>query len=251
MNTTKNHNGVPRVLVRLSHESKMKLIEMEIIDNNGQVFKLCLKAPSYEEVDKYEMSVKIGDVIGVSPGVTGIEVGDIVIIDYTVDADADYQVTHEGKDKIVSVPCQSRLHKKDITVTSYYTALPPVPGKEDEPPVLKYTGERNVKVAKKGDVDEMSLVLAVVKKNEIIPSEFYVLCEFKEELSGIVLQPNGMFGYNQKEETHIRRKVLFAHPSTGLKQGDYILAVPESNFETTIFEKKFDVVPIVDVLAID
>src|SRR5690349_13973539 len=101
MNTTKNHTGVPRVLVRLSHESKMKLVEKEIIDNNGQVFKLCLKAPSYEEVDKYEMSVKIGEVIGISPEVPSIDVGDIVLLDYTVDADADYNVTTEGKDKIV------------------------------------------------------------------------------------------------------------------------------------------------------
>lgn len=250
MKTTKNGTGIPRILVKISNESKMKLVEKEIISTTGEKFKLCLKAPSYLEIDKYEISVRVGEVIGVSPGVEGIEIGDLVLLDYIVDAEVDYMVRMEGLDKIVSVPCASRIHDKDIIVTMYYQAEQRDPN-DETPPKMIYIGEKNVMVAKKGDVDEISLVLAVVRGEEIIPNKFYVFCEQRPEMSGLVLQANGLFGYAEKEETHIRRKVLFADPSTGLKSGDYILAMLESNYETILVDKKFDVIPVVDILAKD
>jgi len=251
MQTTKNGVGIPRILVKLSAKSKLDLLEKEIITTTGEKIKLCLKAPSYEEVDKYELSVKVGEVIALSPGVKNVQIGDIALIDYIVDADAEYVAYMEGNDKVVSVPCQSRIHDKDIVVTSYYQQKK-IGGTQGEKKIkMEYTGEKNVFVARKGDVDEISLLLGVIRDGQLIPNDYFIFCEPKQENSNLTVQANGLFGFNAKETTHIKRRVLFSSPETGLKSGDYVLAEKESNFELTVFEKKFDVIAVVDVLAID
>ena len=245
MKATLNAYGIPRILVRLARserESKMSHLFKMPDGSNGSII---TKLPMYEEVDKWELNVSVGTVVALSDKADGIEIGDIAIIDYTVDCDEQYVVGYVDGDKIVSVPCQTRLHDKDIIVTTYYSKI-----QNPKTKVVSYVphGEKNIKVAAKGDVDQLSLVLGIVRNNQVIPNESYLFCKVPV-VSTAMVEKNGILSYAPVEEKVLQREVIFAHPKSGFKAGDQIIAVRDSAFKLELYDYHFDMIGVHDVMA--
>lgn len=231
MRTTLNQNRVPRILVRIQHEDRLALTEKEIKTSAGQSVKFYLASAEEKVRDKTELTVRIGRVMGMSEGVGGVKKGDIAILDYTVDVDDEYFVTWDGKDKIVSVPCLTTLCRGELVATSY-----------DE----KFI-ERNVIVQKTGDVDQLSLVLGLIRGTQFIPNDHYVFCEYEPE------QPptSSLIMFNQvvPTHTHIERTIAFVGKQSKLKEGQRILAMKDSNMTLTLANNTFEIIPVTDILA--
>lgn len=233
MRTTKNEVRIPRVLVRISKDDRNANTEREIITNTGERIRFFIRhAPDSiaEQKDNNELSVRVGCIIGVSDGVSGLKKGDIAILDYTIDIDEQYFVTMDNGDKIVAVPCATTLCKEELIATS-----------ADE----KYL-ERNVIVQKPGDVEQLSLLLGIVRGTKFIPNNHYLFCEPQVPVQQSLI----LFSSPVKQETSVQRKVLFAGKQSGFKAGQFIVAIKDSNFTVNIADRRFEIIPVTDVLAI-
>jgi hypothetical protein len=240
MRSTADLNGVPRILVRISGEDRANMSEKSITTIHGEKRTLYKNAPwlrpkdadgNYEPQDNNELTVRYGTVLGMGIGVSGYRKGDIVILDYTVDIDSSCIVYHDGDDKIVSIPCMTTFCKDELIATSY-----------DE----KFI-ERNVIVQKKGEVEYLSMVMGVVRKGVFIPNDHYIFCEPPVKAPEYIYR----FIKEKKKPTHIVRKVIFAPKKSGLKQGDTIIAILESNMSLTLGDRPLEIIPITDIMAID
>lgn len=240
MRTTINQNSVPRLLIKITKEDRAALSEKTIVTNEGIETKLYLNTPwekpknqqgENEATDNNKLSVRYGTVIGLSAGICGYKKGDIAILDYTVDIDDDtYLVTKEGDDKIVSVPCKTTFCDSELIATSY-----------DQNFI-----ERNVIVQKPGEVDQLSLVFGVVRKEKFIPNDHYVFCEpHYPQPQSLILFTNA-----KPEPTHVQRTIVFASKSSGLQPGQEIIAILDSNMSLTIAGRPFEIIPVTDILAV-
>lgn len=236
MKTTLNYQRVPRVLVRMSEKERELLTHKEITTASGEKIKLCTRWIDPEDDEaRYELALKVGTVIGVSPGVTEIQEGDIALLDYVVDSDISFEVCRDGGDKIVSVPCRTTIHQDSKYVTTYD----------------KKFLEKNVAVYKKGDIDQLSLILGVIREDRLIPNDHYVFCEFRASRSEEMIKlESGLYAYKVYDDTFLSRKVLFCGDAAECCPGEIILATINSNVEITIMDRKFDVIPISDIHAV-
>lgn len=249
MRTTLTEAKTPRLLVSLLKEDKLALTEKKIVTNTGEVVNFCLKALNDYDVDRWELSLKVGKVIGLSAGCNGYRVGDMVLLDYVVDADEKYFVSEDEAEKIVSVPCHTTFHETALWAHSYGR----MEYDQQTKKVVGYRphGERNTLVADEGDVDELSLVLGVIRGDKLLPNDYYVFCEHEPQTgTELVELADGIIGYKLNYDTVIKRKVLFAAKGSPVVPGDTIMAKLDSNIEVTLLERKFDVVPIIDVLCV-
>ncbi|MFX1709092.1 hypothetical protein PV783_34310 [Chitinophaga sp. CC14] len=261
MITTKNNVGTPRILVRISYADRLALTEKTIITEDGRAISLCLRNVTREmaQADRWDLSVRVGRVEAIMPGCGNIQVGDLAILDYVVDGDSDDQgendsstaenVLMEDRDKLVSVPCVTRLHQEPIYVTSYgqWVRDP----QTQKPIKFIVTGETNRLVAQRGDHIDMSLVLGVIRGTQLLPNPAYVFAAYEEQEYSSIFKQDGETYYELHDTTHIVRKVLFADPATGLRPGDTIHAIYDSNIEVTILDQIFEVIPFCDILAVD
>lgn len=239
MRTTLNQNRVPRLLIRIAKEERSALSEKTIITNEGIATKLYLNTPwekpkgqdgDDQAQDNNKLSVRYGTIIGLSEGICGYKKGDIAILDYTVDIDDSYLVKMDNGDKIVSVPCKTTLCDSELIATTY-----------DKDYI-----ERNVIVHKPGEVDQLSLVLGIVRNSKFIPNDHYVFCEphYPEPQSLILFTPA------KTEETHVQRTVIFSPKNSGLKPGQDIVAILNSNMPLIIAGRPLEIIPITDILGV-
>jgi hypothetical protein len=249
MRTTLTDAKAPRLLVSLFKKDKLALTEKEIITNTGEKVRFCIKAYDNYDVDRWELSLKVGKVIGLSEGCHGYRVGDIVFLDYVVDADEKYFVSEDDEEKVVSVPCHTTYHDRAIWAHSY--GRMEFDNKTQRPIGWKAHGEKNTLVADIGDVEELSLVLAVIRGDKLIPNDYYLFCEYvPDQSTDLVELADGIIGYRHNDEKVIKRKVLFCSKGGPVSADDTVMAKLDSNIEVTILEKKYDVIPIIDVLGV-
>jgi len=252
MRTTRNYYKVPRLLVRISDDYRRSMTEKEILTNTGEKISLCLRAQATqdtEDLTKFEWSIKVGKIVGLSPGCAGYKLGDLAIMDYIVDCDEQYLVEMDGSDKIVSVPCETTFHGEAIYSTTYGSIKKERSRFGGHIQTFNYTGEVNRLVAAPGDVDQLSLVLGVIRQGKLIANDHYLFCRKEPEMSQEMELVDGILAYRNYAETHITRQVLFASPYNQFSPGDTIIALPGSNFDLQIFNQEFDIVPMHDVIA--
>jgi hypothetical protein len=233
MRTTVNEFKVPRLLVRIAKEDRTAMSEKNIRTNDGSMKTLYLnmaKKAAADQEDENKLAVRYGTVIGMSEGVSGYKRGDIAILDYKVDVDEEYLVSIENGDKIVSVPCMTTFCKDEIIATTYD----------------KRFIERNVIVQKPGEVEHFSMVFGIVRQNQFLPNPHYVFCAPRVERPQSLI----VFSGSAPEKTHIQRTVIYAHKQTGLKSGDEILAIAESNMPLNITGRYFEIISSNEILAV-
>lgn len=170
-----------KIIIKISAEDREKLFYKNITLPDGSVTKLFVTVDEEEGIDrKSEIYVQSGEIISVGENVRIFKPGDTAILDYLLDNDPNCVLGWEGQDKYVSVTAHTTYYKEDVHVFGN----------------RKIPNSRDTKVAKKGQPWEVSMILGVLRGNDIIANDPYVFLEYRKQGTGKTKS-----GIHYKDET--------------------------------------------------
>lgn len=153
-----------RILIRITRKQIDDLTSKEILNEKGEKIRLFFEPilfdKSYER--SYQQNVSIGEIVGVGCNVHDAQVGDIAILDYLATSLIDDTIGTVSGDQMVSI----------LAHTTYHQASSPI-----------VNGRR---AWAKGDYDNISRILGLVRGSELIPFDPYVFIEYEPDYIKIV-----------------------------------------------------------------
>lgn len=237
-----------RVFVRITKENRENIFSKEITRNDGSKVKLFLTVDAKEDEDrKSALFVQTGIIEGVGDGAYNdedgsfIDVGDIRIGDTAI---LDYQVCNLDR-QLVSSDDNGDVYWISAT-TTYHTY--------DN---IVYANRRNPKMPqrdqiafKKGDYNELSMLLGIVRNDKLIARSPYVFLEHQTNIIGITTK-QGIY-YEEKHRVLNRRILAVSNESTskfGMKEGETVLIDDADIFTVKFGNRTVDCIHDNDVLA--
>jgi len=224
-----------KIFVKISKEEKEKLFKKKIRRDDGSEVELFINVPATDHADErtHALFVQTGVIVGVGHLVEDVQVGDTAILDFQVSNLLSNFVYKDGEDEVFWINATTTYHKEDQ---------------------VAYANRRSPKdqiVFKKGDYDEMSMLLGVVRGERLIARQPYVFL-YHEENSRMVVSTAGLI--LQEEDKVLSRKVLAVSKKTtenlGIKNGDEIMVDDRDIFDVTLDGRKMTAVNDVDVFLI-
>ena len=224
-----------KIFVKISNEEKEKLFKKKIRRDDGSEVELFINVPATDHADErtHSLFVQTGIIVGVGHLVEGIEPGDIAILDFQVSNLVSNFVYKDGEDEVFWINATTTYHKADQ---------------------VAYANRRSPKdqiVFKKGDYDEMSMLLGIVRGERLIARQPYVFLHH-EENSRMVVSEAGLI--LKEEDKVLSRKVLSVSLKTtemmGIRNGDEIMVDDRDIFDVTIDGRKMSAVNDVDVFLL-
>lgn len=213
-----------KILVKITRESWDNLFFKWIVRDDGGKCQLFTAMEESEGFDKrYTQNVSVGVVVAVGENIKTVYPSDLVIIDYLASNDEDVLVGFVGGDRLISI--------RVITTYHTYDAKPFLDGR---------------RAFVKGDFDEVSAVLGVVRKDKIISFDPYI---FLVNQSNIIIKTLPSGHTLEEEEKIVTREILSAPPESGFKDGDQVIVKEPDIFFRTIASKEIAVLFRIDVLV--
>lgn len=187
-----------RVLVKITRKQWDALFSKKIIRDDGSTAQLFTDVEESEGYDRrFGQNVSVGTVVAVGANIENVSPGDTAIIDYKVSNDPDITVGYKDGDKMVALRIKTTYHEHDA-----------VPGPD---------GRR---LFNKGDFDEVSPVIGLIRKGEVMALSPYVIL-VHESRKIIRIGNSGI--QTVWEDKFVKREVIAAAPGSGYKKGDKIL----------------------------
>ena len=209
-----------KVLIKITKASMDEIFYKRIIRDDGSEVSLLKTVEHKEGYDlKYTQNVSIGHVVAIGTRVEGIQLNDIVILDYLASNDDGSLIGYINGDRFISLSAKTTYHEKDAK------------------PDMNFR-----KAYVKGDFDEISKILGVVRGKKIIAFDPYVVLAHESNIIQMVL-PNGRIV--NKKEPIVKREVL---SSSTFKDGSVIYVKDEDLFERNISHKEFSFAFSKDIL---
>lgn len=186
-----------KVLIRIPKASWNSLFSKYVKGKDGKEVELFIdiqEASGYER--RFQQNTSIGKVIGVGENVTGIQCGDMAIIDYTVTGGEDCLVGYVNEEMIVAVNAETKYHTED--------SVPNLNG---------------MNTYQKGDYEEISLLYGIVRDKVAYSREPYVFLVHQNPTQ-MVVSENGL----SKQTTHefLTYEVMASNPNSIAKSGDKV-----------------------------
>jgi len=213
-----------RVLIRITKEQIENLISKEITKEDGTKVRLFFEHIHFDEgfERRYQQNVSVGEVVGVGCNVDNIRVGDTVILDYLVSNFSDDLIGYVKGDQMISILCKTTYHADSA---------------------IMINGRR---AWVKGDYDNISRILGVVRGDKLIPFDPYVFLEYKSDLLKIL----NKFGEAERmTEAVIEREVIAAPEGCGYDCGDKVRLKKDDWFDREVGDKKIAVIFRQDILC--
>lgn len=193
-------------IVEILQDQKERMFYKDVTLKNGSTMKLTLDIPISGLYDGHHaQGVSLAKVVSLGDGIDNMDIGDEVVIDYTIDTDSARVISNEGGRKLVRVIAKNKFYDEDG-------------------PIISATTETRYETRdhKKGDVELSATIFGIVKGNEIIPNYPYIFLkyinmsgEYEETESGLLVPSS--------EGEMVIRQVLFAHPASPMKPGDTVV----------------------------
>lgn len=210
------------ILVSISEDDRDTLFNKKLKTPTGELLTtICVDIQNEFGSDPaFSQDVNIARVEDVGSEVKGIDIGDLVIIDYLVDTTPEFVIEEGWAGKTCVLD----------TRTEYYDESKKVPA------------NRRTKVSayvyKKGEMKSYSLVIAIIKGHTVIPNFPYIFMEHKKDEDMIEVS-----GIQVKEAAKhvIERKILFTHLGCKMEPGHTALVESDFIFQRRIGENVFDV----------
>ena len=200
------------VLIKITKASLDEFFYKRIVREDGSEISLLKTVEEKDGYDKkFTQNVSVGHVVAVGVNVKGIYLHDIVILDYLASNDENSLIGYINGDRFISLPAKTTYHEKDAK------------------PDMNFR-----KAYVKGDFDEVSKVLGVVRGKKIIAFPPYVVLNNETNVIQVVL-PNGRIV--ERTEPIVKREVLSSLDT--FKDGDIIYIKDEDLFERNISHKEF------------
>lgn len=222
------------VMVKISAEDREKLYTKWVVRNDGSKVQLFIQ-PDYSNdvTQRSKIFVNVAEVVQIGSSVKGIEIGDTAILDYTIDNDVDNVLYYDDdKNKFIVVQATTILHQYDEW--AYATRKSP----------------RDVKVSAKGDIQTVSPILGLIRKDKLIARFPYI---FLEHLPTVVKKESALVGIVYEEHEFIlERKILSVSPESekryGMKENQKVILQDPDMFDINLGEGKIQAVIDNDVM---
>jgi len=197
-----------RVLVKILAEHKESTYVKKIIATDGREFKLFTDTPAEKgSINYYAQSVLVGHVMQIGCDIDNIQVNDLVMLDYTADAD-EANVMFENPDfKVLCLLGKNEYEQEDEFIPASLVT------------------STDTYVCRKGDVAELSPILGVIRDGDALPNTMMVIAEFHDDEKDIKRIPG--VDYDQERLKFVQRKVIRACPGSDLQKGDMVLLPSE------------------------
>lgn len=221
-----------KILVRITKENRESIFSKEIKREDGTTFKLFINVPALDAIDERRSSlfVQTAMVEAVALGVEGVQVGDTAIVDYRL-CNMDENLFQEDENgEVYWLNATSTYHRE--TAVAYANQRSP----------------RDQIIHMKGELDEMSMLLGVIRGDKMIARMPFVFLE--NEPTVIKMHTLSGIEYNQKQ-TILKRKVLAIDDVSAVKYktrvGDEIYVYDRDVFMIELDGKKIDCVNDEDI----
>lgn len=225
-----------KILVKISNEEREKLFKKKIRRDDGTEVELFINVPATDHADErtHSLFVNTGIVMGVGDDVEGIKVGDIAILDFQVSNLISNFVYKDGDDDVFWINATTTYHTSDM---------------------VAYANRRSPKdqiVHKRGDYDELSMLLGVVRGDKFYAREPYVF--LNHESNSVTMVGAGGIIYTQTDKI-LKRSILSVSDQTALKfrvsNGDTIAVDDRDVFDINLNGKKITAVNDQDMLYVE
>lgn len=192
-----------KVLIKVSKKDHEELFFKWIKNAEGKKVQLFTDIEAGEGFDKkFMQNVSCGTIIAVGVNVKDIYPTDVAILDYMVSNDESCLVGVVNGDRIVALDACTTYHDRDA------------------PPSITMR-----KAHVKGDYDELSKILGVVRQDRLVSFSPYI---FLSKESNLIVKVNSAGIMYEEEEFIVDRTVLSAFAGSGYKAGDKV-TVKESD----------------------
>lgn len=208
--------------MRFSKESIENIyLGKEITREDGSKVRLFLSVPANDEDDKKaQQTVQVAVVDKIGEEVRGVEVNDLVIVNYNL---------LNLKDNFVS---------KDDSGIMCWLDADTIYHKDTRIAYANRKSHRDQIAWQKGDVEELGMLIAIIRKDKIYARAPYVLFEHtdpeihKETKSGII--------YKEQRQYLERRILAISENEHELKNGSKIIVYETDIFEIQLNDKSMD-----------
>jgi hypothetical protein len=175
-----------RVLIKVTAKQMQDLISKEIVLEDGTkkrlFFEPILFDQGYER--RFQQSVSVGEAVGVGVNVQNVEVGDTLILDYLTSNLTDHLIGFFNKDQLISVLAETTYHNTSSVLINGRRAWA------------------------KGDFDNISMILGVVREDKLIPFDPYIFLEYQSDYLKIL----SMHGDSIRSKEPVVERVVLGSP---------------------------------------
>src|ERR1700733_6815612 len=201
-----------RVLIRITRQQIEDLTSKEIKKSDGTTARLFFEPILFDKSFErsYQQNVSIGSVVGVGDDVQDVIVGDTVILDYLSTSLADDMIGAVSGDTMISIVAKTTYHKTSSVLINARRAWV------------------------KGDYDNISRILGIVRGDELIPFDPYIFLEYKADYIKILSMRGEAM---RSSEGVVQRRVIAAPKGCEYKCGDDIFLKKDDWFDREINER--------------
>lgn len=225
-----------KILIRISSELRESIYSKEIVDSKGEKIKLWKAIKEIDQLDERAsfLNVQTGIVEDVSRGTSWIKKGDIALINYDVCNSLQRFAYSDGDDNIYWLDVKTTYHE------------------EDEIAWQTQKSKRDQIVHIKGDYNELSGLLGVIRGEEIFANCPYVFFKHESEIQTMVSSGGVMYDEDKKI---IEREVLAISDESsekyGIKVGDRVVLDSYDTFDIKLNDElAITAVNDMDILAL-
>jgi len=220
------------VLVRISEAERRKIFEKPITRDDGTVVNLVVAIKADLGFDAaYSQTVPVGEVVMTGKDVKEVNVGDLVLLDYIVDALPDIIVSRNDEEKIVCISSISEFYDKTFIIDA---------NRRTPHPTVVYN---------KGDMKTASLIIAAIQDGVINPVWPYTMLEHVQPKSEFEMKGN-FFQDTPEEEGMVERTVLIPNKQSEFKAGQRITCDVSHLYYRELDGKRFDVIFDSDIAGV-
>jgi len=206
------------VMVKIKKEDKDSLFTKWIKRDDGTKVQLFLRSePDKMDMERAAIFVSMGTIEQVGENVKGVELNDVAILDYTADNFID-NVLHYDKDgnKFIVIDATTTFHSSDMWL---YANRKEVYNKDLKRMVRE--NPRDQLMYAKGDMDIISPLLGLVRKDKLIAREPYIFIDHKSTF----IEKETQSGITYTEQEFIlKRKILASSVDSIKKYGTFLEA---------------------------
>lgn len=225
-----------KVLVRISAELRETIYSKDIIGSDGKVVKLWKAMREIDQLDERAsfLNIQTAIVEDFGDGAAWLKKGDIALINYDICNSQSRIAYYDGDDTIFFLEANTTYHEEDEI--AWQTQLT----------------KRDQIVHSKGDYNELSGLLGVIREGVLIANAPYIF--FKHEDNVQTLVSNTGLMYEQKQKMIEREIIAVSEETTqkyGLKTGMKVVLDDYDTFDIKLNDDYFiTAINDMDVLAV-
>lgn len=223
-----------KIIVRITKEGRESIFSKEITRKDGKKIKLFINVPALDDMDerKSRLFIQTGIVEQVSDKVKGIQVGDIALLDYQLCNSERNFVSKDDDGELYWLTATTTYHKDTLIANQTRRT------------------KRDQIVHTKGDVNDLSMLLGIIRNENIIARRPYV---FLENIPPTLVKTTGMGLVYQETQKVFSRNILAVDPETTkiffINEGDSVMVNDADIFLIEFDGKRIDCIQDEDVLT--